>query len=79
MDKVEALENIKMIWNDENSELGYKMEKISSYFYSNGLDLISTAAFIKCTPSELDALLSMAGLEDELITRISKINPPKTT
>lgn len=79
MDKVEALENIKRIWNDKNIKLGYKIENISNYFYSSGLDLVATATFIKSTPSELDALLSMAGLEEDLIDRISRINPPKTT
>lgn len=79
MEKVEALENIKKLWNDKNIDLGYKIEHISNYFYSSGLDLVATATFIKSTPSELDALLSMAGLEEDLILRISKINPPKTT
>lgn len=79
MNKVEALENIKNVWNDKNIILGEKIEKISSYFYSTGLDLLSTASFIKATPSELDALLSLSELDEDLINRISLINPPKTT
>lgn len=79
MDKIMALENIKSIWNDKSVDLGYKIENISNNFYSCGLDLVSTATYIKSTPSELDALLSMSGLEEDLIERISKVNPPKTT
>lgn len=79
MDKVEALENIKNIWHDKSIMLSEKIEKISSYFYSTGLDLMSTASFIKATPSELDALLSLSELDEELIAKISLINPPKTT
>lgn len=79
MNKIEALEYIKKIWNEKNIKLKDKIEKISNVFYSIGLDLASTAAFIKATPSEFNALLSLSELDEEIITRISDINPPKTT
>lgn len=79
MNKIEALENIKTIWNDKNMNLEEKIQGISTNFYSAGLDLSSTASFIKATPSELDALLSLSELDDDLLDRISSINPPKTT
>lgn len=79
MNKVEALDEIKYIWNDKNILLGDKISGISSLFYSEGLDLAGTAAFIKATPSELDALLSLGGLNQKILDLISKVNPPKTT
>lgn len=79
MNKVEALEEIKRIWNDNSILLGNKISDISSLFYSEGLDLAGTAAFIKATPSELDALLLLGYLDEEILDLISKVNPPKTT
>ena len=78
MDKVEALEKIKGYWNDGKMPLGKKIVEISNEFYSVGLDLPTTAAFIKATPAELDALLSLGALDDAIIDEISKIDPPKT-
>lgn len=79
MDKIEALDNIKNIWNQKNISLAEKVYKISNDFYSANLNLMSTAAYIKATPSELDALLSLSELDDDIIEKISTINPPKTT
>ena len=79
MNKVEALEQIKETWNDRNIKLGDKINNISDLFYSEGLDLAGTAAFIKATPSELDALLSLGVLSPEILDMISEVNPPKTT
>ena len=70
MDKIEALDNIKNVWNQKNISLAEKVYKISNDFYSANLNLMSTAAYIKATPSELD---------DDIIEKISTINPPKTT
>ena len=79
MNKVEALNHIKEIWNDNEISLGEKIISISTDFHSAGLDLAATAAYIKATPAELDSLLSLGELDDEIIERISEINPPKTT
>ena len=79
MDKIEALERIKTAWNDRSLSLKDKIVIISSDYYSVGLELSTTAAFIKATPSELEALLSLGGLDDDIIEVISEINPPKTT
>ena len=79
MDKFEALEHINTLWHDQDVPLGEKILAISNDFYSVGLNLSTTAAFIKATPAELDALLSLSALEDEMIELISKVNPPKTT
>ena len=79
MNKVEALEQINEIWNNDSIELYEKIENISNCFYSTGLDLVSTASYIKATPSELEALLELGGLDEEIVKKISDIDPPKTT
>lgn len=79
MNKINALEEINRIWNNREILLGDKINNISELFYSEGLDLSATAAYIKSTPSELDALLSLSELSQPILDRISKINPPKTT
>ena len=79
MEKLEALEVIKEAWRDGSINLGEKVIRISSAFYSAGLDLSSTASHIRATPSELDALLQLGEFEDEVIEAISEVNPPKAT
>lgn len=79
MEKVDALEKIKELWWDSDITLGEKIVQISNEFYTVGLDLPTTAAFIKATPVELDSMLALGGLDDEMIEMISKANPPKTT
>lgn len=79
MNKVEALDQIKTNWEDKDIKLGDKISSISDLFYSEGLDLSGTAAFIKATPSELEALLSLGALNSEILDMISDVNPPKTT
>ena len=79
MDKIEALERIASTWTSDTLSLGEKITGISSDFYAVGLDLATTAAFIKATPAELDALLSLSALDDDIIEMISKVAPPKTT
>ena len=79
MDKYEALERIKAVWNNPDVNMSKKITSISSDFYSVGLDLATTAAYIKATPAELDALLSLSELDEDIIDMISNVNPPKTT
>ncbi len=79
MDTIEALEQIKVVWENPELPLGQKITNISSCYYSVGLELATVAAFIKATPAELDALLSLSALDDDIIELISKVNPPKTT
>lgn len=79
MDKFEALESIKAAWNNNSLKLGEKIITISNDYHSAGLDLATTAAYIKATPIELEAFLELGELDDELIDRISEINPPRTT
>lgn len=79
MDRFEALERIKVTWQDSTIPLGEKILTISSDFYAVGLDLATTAAYIKATPAELDALLSLGGLDEDIIELISRVSPPKTT
>lgn len=78
MDKFQALDHINTTWNDSNIPLGEKILTVSNAFYAVGLDLSTTAAYINATPAELDALLSMGGLDEDIIELISKVNPPKT-
>ncbi len=79
MDKLEALEIIKEAWEKEDLSLEDKIITISDAFYSVGLDVATTATYIKATPAEFDAFLSVSNLDDEMIRMISKANPPKTT
>lgn len=78
MDKLSALEIINSAWKNDEIPLGERINIISDQFYSSGLDLASTAAFIKATPTELETLLSLGRLDDEMIEQISAINPPET-
>lgn len=78
MDKYEALEVIKEAWDNNDLSLEEKIIKISDAFYSVGLDIATTANYIKATPAEFDVFLSLSNLDDEIIAEISKANPPKT-
>ena len=79
MNKIEALEKIKETWDNPDIKLSEKITEISNLFYSVGLDLPGTAQYIKATPAELDALLSLGGLNEDIIKLISDVNPPETT
>ena len=79
MDKIDALELIKKTWDEEGLSLEEKIITISDAFYSVGLDIATTANFIKATPAEFDAFLSLSNLDDDMIRIISEANPPKTT
>lgn len=79
MDKIDALELIKKTWDEESLSLEEKIITISDAFYSVGLDIATTANFIKATPAEFDAFLSLSNLDDYMIRIISEANPPKTT
>ena len=79
MDRFEALKRIKEAWNNAGLSLGEKIISISNDYYAVGLDLATTAAFIKATPAELDALLSLSELDDDIINTVSEVDPPKTT
>jgi hypothetical protein len=78
MTKLEALQTIKEYWNNPQYSLADKIRVISNAFYDVGLDLALTAAYVNATPAELDALLSLGGLDDSLINLVSEVNPPKT-
>jgi len=79
MNKTDALENIKETWEDSELELGEKILRISNDFSEAGLDLGATAAYIHTTESELSAFLQLGEFDDEIIEKISKVNPPTTT
>jgi len=74
MDRIEALDHINSIWHDADIPLGEKILTISNDFYAVGLELSTAAAYIKATPAELDALLSLGGLDEDIIALISEIN-----
>ena len=79
MDKFSALELIRETWENDGLNLEKKIITISDAYYSVGLDIATTAAYIKATPAEFDTFLSLSNLDDEIISFISKVNPPKTT
>lgn len=78
MGKLESLNLIRSAWTAD-IPLGQKASTIAGEFYASGLDLGSTAAYVGATPAELDALLSIGGLDDEILEEISRVNPSKTT
>ena len=55
MNRIEALEIIKETWNAEGLTLEDKIVKISDAYYSVGLDVATSANYIKATPAEFDA------------------------
>lgn len=77
--KVDALMRMSRYWCDTGLTLHEKVSRISEEYYSAGLTLESTAAYIGATPSELDALLSLSELEDEVLRKISEVHAPITT
>lgn len=79
MEKFDALELIKETWISESLSLEEKIIKISDAFYSVGLDIATTANYIKTTPAEFYAFLSLSNLDEDMIKMISEVNPPKTT
>ena len=79
MDKIDALELIKKTWDSESLSLEDKIITISDAFYAVGLDIATTANFIKTTPAEFYAFLSLSNLDEDMIRMISDANPPKTT
>lgn len=79
MEKFEVLEIIREAWENDELSLEEKIIKISESFYSVGLDIATTANFIKATPAEFDAFLALSALDEDMISEISKANPPKTT
>lgn len=79
MEKIDALVLIKKSWETDNLSLEEKIITISDAFYSVGLDIATTANYIKATPAEFDAFLSLSNLDDDIIRMISEANPPKTT
>ncbi|MBR6438838.1 MAG: hypothetical protein IKS65_06640 [Bacteroidales bacterium] len=79
MEKIDVLVIIKKTWDNEDLSLEDKIITISDAFYSVGLDIATTANYIKATPAEFDAFLSLSNLDDDIIRMISEANPPKTT
>ena len=79
MDKIDALELIKGTWDKDDLSLEDKIIKISDAFYSVGLDIATTSNYIKATPAEFYAFLSLSNLDEDIIKKISEANPPKTT
>lgn len=78
MDKIDALELIKGTWDKDNLSLEDKIIKISDAFYSVGLDIATTSNYIKATPAEFYAFLSLSNLDEDIIRMISEAKPPKT-
>lgn len=77
--KYEVLEDIKQIWSNDTLSLTEKVRGVSNAYYSIGLDLLTAATYIKETPAELDAILSLGALDDDILEKIEEVNPPKTT
>ena len=78
MNRLDALESIKRAWDDAGMPLDERASSVSSDFYSAGLDLGTAAAYLNATPSELEALLELGGLDEDLLSEIAAANPPRT-
>ena len=78
MNRLDALESIKRALDDPGMPLDERASSVSSDFYSAGLDLGTAAAYINATPSELEALLELGGLDEDLLSEIAAANPPRT-
>ena len=79
MSKVESLVRISECWNDDKLSLYDKARIVSEEYYSAGLKLDATAAYIGATSSELDSLLTLSELDDDLLRQVSDSQPPITT
>lgn len=79
MDKVDALESIKEAWDDKGLSLGDRILRVSNDFYAAGLDIEGTAAYLHTTVAELESILELGQFDDEIIEKISEVNPPKIT
>lgn len=78
MGKVESLLRIQELWSDTSLSLRSKATDIAEEYYSAGLTLDATSAYIGATPSELDSLLALSELDDDLLQMVSDANPPIT-
>lgn len=78
MNKFEALEKIRKVWDDENVCLAEKIAKISEAYYSVGLSVAACASYLKATPAEFDAFLSLSNLDEDIIKMISDAKAPTT-
>ncbi len=75
----EPLEALAAAWSAEDLTLGQLARAISRYYTQSRLTLEGAARYLDAPPAELEALLGLAALDDEDLSRLSAANPPKTT
>lgn len=67
-------------WSERsNLTIADWVKKVSDIFANSQSSVIATARVLKIHPAELFAVLNLATLEEQLLDKISKCNPPITT
>ncbi len=79
MNKLESLDKVKELWNDEALRLDEKIETISEIFYSIGLDVEGTGSYIGMTAIELGSFLRLSEYDEDVLRLLGTVNPPRTT
>lgn len=72
-------DKLERAWFSTTMPLGERCRLVSKYFYEAHLDLGRTAALLKTTPAEFEAMLLLGALDETSLNHISAANPPKTT
>lgn len=75
-----GLNGFKMLWTSrEEMALDDWIMAVSEAYFSHGLGLESSASLVDCQPSELQAAILLATLEEETLKLISEYDPAITT
>lgn len=76
MNRIDALDTMKSLWNDRKMPLGKKAAALSEAFYTGSYDVAKVAEYIGATTTELTTLLDLGGRDDDVIAALSQTNPP---
>lgn len=75
-----GLNGFRLLWGRRaETPLDDWIMSISEAYFSHGLGLESSASLIGCQPSELQAAILLATLEEDTLKLIAHYNPPITT
>lgn len=75
-----GLTGFRLLW-DSRAEMNLDewIISVSEGYFSHGLGLESSASLVDCQPSELQAAILLATLEEDTLRLIAAYNPPITT
>ncbi len=75
-----GLNGFRLLWKSRHEmALDDWVIEVSEAYFSHGLGLESSASLVDCQPSELQAVILLATLEEEALKLISEYDPPITT